>query len=85
MNNSGISYSRSFILRIRNDQKDAQQQPCWRFTLLDPESDLRRGFTSLDQLFAALSIEISGDTATGRPPSDIIREVENFLNAKALP
>ncbi|MCB0109078.1 MAG: hypothetical protein KDE53_24315 [Caldilineaceae bacterium] len=85
MNSSGISYSRSFILRIRNDQKDAQQKPCWRFVLLDPENDSRRGFASLDQLFAALSIEIGGDTATDRPPSDIIREVEKFLSAKALP
>lgn len=78
--NRSITYHRSFILRIRNDETDAHKQPCWRYVLLDPERDLRRGFTSMDQLFAALALEISDDTATGRTQSEIVCEVETFLN-----
>lgn len=52
---------RAFILRVWNEEDDDQTQPVWRYVLLDAQTEARRGFTSLDQLFRTLYTEITGD------------------------
>lgn len=84
MTNPGVPYNRSFILRVRNDEPDAQKQPCWRYTLLDPERESRRGFTSLAQLFIALAVEIGEEPTAKFRQSDIVREVEHILGTASL-
>ncbi|MEZ4868128.1 MAG: hypothetical protein R3C14_42770 [Caldilineaceae bacterium] len=79
------THIKSFILRAWNDEPDAQKPPRWRYVLLDTASAYRRGFTSLDQLFTTLSLEISGDTSAPCAHADIIREVEELLGIQFPP
>jgi hypothetical protein len=71
-----MSEHRSFILRIRNDEPDQQKQPCWRYVLLDPEREYRQSFTSLDQLFKVLTMEICSGTSAECTFREILSEVE---------
>ncbi|MEZ4664377.1 MAG: hypothetical protein R2911_43150 [Caldilineaceae bacterium] len=57
---------RAFVLRVWNEEKDEQKQPVWRYVLLDAQTEARRGFTSLDQLFHTLYTEITGDPTGGQ-------------------
>lgn len=61
MNCQHISNTKSYILRIRNEEVDQQKPPQWRYVLLNTDTEIRQGFTSLDKLFIALYKEISGD------------------------
>ena len=70
---------RSFILRMQNDEPDHKKQPRWRYILLDAERQSRRGFTSLDQLFAALVQEVSSETGREHTPAEIVQAVEELL------
>lgn len=75
-----LNRCRSFILRIWNDETDTQKQPHWRYVLLDSDSETRRCFTSLDQLFAVLAIEIGSGSQPVQMQTDIVRDVEDFLD-----
>ena len=57
---------RAFVLRVWNEEKDDQKEPAWRYVLLDAQTEARRGFTSLDQLFRTLYAEITGDPTAGQ-------------------
>jgi len=81
INKKKANTNRSFILRMWNDEPDHRKPPQWRFVLLDSECEQRRGFTSLDQLFATLCIEISEDTLTESTNANILREVEEILRS----
>lgn len=81
MTNHFISSRRSFILRVRNDEPDGEKQPRWRFVLLDSECGYRRCFTSLDQLFTTLYMEISGDKSPEVTNTEIICAVEEMLGS----
>ena len=64
MNSKKMTSTKSFILRVWNEEPDEQKQPKWRYVLLDAETESRQGFTSLDKLFRMLYGEISGDKPT---------------------
>lgn len=70
---------RSFILRAWNDEPNEQKPARWRYVLLDAASAERWGFTSLDQLFATLTKEISSDALSRCAYSEIMREIEELL------
>lgn len=85
MNNYNVASYRSFILRVRNDEPDPQRPPRWRYVLLDPEREHRLGFTSLDQLFAALAAEIGDCTSVEKLQSVVLQEAEELLGTTYVP
>ncbi|MCB0083296.1 MAG: hypothetical protein KDE47_20280 [Caldilineaceae bacterium] len=69
---------RSFILRVCNDEPTGKKAQ-WRYILLDSESQYRRGFTSLQQLFRALHAEICGETMVENAHIEISQAEEELL------
>ena len=69
---------RSFILRVCTDEPTGKKSQ-WRYILLDSESQYRRGFTSLQQLFRALHAEICGETMVENAHIEISQAEEELL------
>lgn len=79
-NQNGLN-PKSFILRVWNDEPEVGKKPRWRYVLLDTETDSRRGFSSLDQLFITLYRKISGDDSTtlAADQEDCMRSTHSHL------
>lgn len=58
---------RSYLLTLWQERsQDSDQPEVWRFNLIDPRTNQRRGFASLATLVAALQQEMAD--AAGREP-----------------
>ena len=56
---------RGYLLRFWEERSDHHDGPVvWRFSLEDPHTGTRRGFASLEALFAAVARELAGEAET---------------------
>ena len=55
---------RSYVLTFWEEQSDAPgAQVVWRFSLKDPRTSQRHGFTSLEEMIAFLRLELASGRA----------------------
>ncbi|MFO7539373.1 MAG: hypothetical protein R6X32_15135 [Chloroflexota bacterium] len=59
----------TFILRFWEEREGANAAATWRYSLHDPENDVRYGFTSLEELTAFLQKRSTPADADPPPPA----------------
>ena len=60
---------RSYLLMLWEERSHDPHQPvAWRFSLEDPRTRQRRGFATLEALFAALKEEMANERTRGPDP-----------------
>jgi hypothetical protein len=75
----------TFILRFWEERNETTAEPIWRYSLHDPENDVRYGFTSLEELTAFLQkrVSLAGKAtdplaASGQQPDSSQDEEDNY-------
>lgn len=56
---------RSYLLRIWGERNDQAAVAVWRFSLEDPHTGQRHGFSSLEALAAWIRTELAGQGSAG--------------------